>query len=284
MIGRRLLYYACQTGKMCREFRLPLAFNRSQVFHLPLEGDFGVQALFPMPRSQSDSCDERLDDYRKWGRGSSHREAPGQLPPTSPGRSSAAPRARHTQRTAAVVAAERIVMRESNGGGGGAGAGGGTTRDVTGSGGVTGLDGGAMPKLIGPHEWSTMKAKVMEMMALDKSRVYSQPPIASVGKGKDYQMYLAMVGEPFWLSQIQKKIGKVKMACRCVRLASRRWKRYIDSLWLKCCFHCNGARLTYTTYIIFSFSFEVGEPNLVCKRRGAWTTAGVLLQAHVTLC
>ena len=69
------------------------------------------------------------------------------------------------------------------------------------------------PKPIGPHEWVMAKLKVDEMVT-DKFQVFANPPRASIGRGKKYDAYLAMVSEPYWLSKIQKQIAKTKPACR----------------------------------------------------------------------
>ena len=82
------------------------------------------------------------------------------------------------------------------------------------------------PKPIGPHEWVMAKLKVDEMITDDKFQVFTNPPRASIGRGKKYDAYLAMVSEPYWLSRIQKQISKTKPACRCVILASRHWHRH----------------------------------------------------------
>lgn len=70
------------------------------------------------------------------------------------------------------------------------------------------------PKLMGPPEWVMARNKVADLITLDRDKVYTSPPVQSIGKGAGYNAYLAMVTTPYWLKQIQKKIGDKKLACR----------------------------------------------------------------------
>lgn len=56
------------------------------------------------------------------------------------------------------------------------------------------------------HQRAFAKAKTDELIALDTSGVYTTPPSNSIGKGKEYAAYTAMIERPIWLNQIRKKI------------------------------------------------------------------------------
>lgn len=73
----------------------------------------------------------------------------------------------------------------------------------------------ATPKPIEPHEWVTAKTKVEEMIALDKSRVVTNHPKASMRKRK-YRFYLLVISTPYWLDQIKERVGHKKVTCRQV--------------------------------------------------------------------
>lgn len=159
--------------------------------------------------------------------------------------SSPMPQARRTQRAAAVVAAGKIKST-SEGGGGSLAAGIGVGNGMLGSGGglsafhsyghggpavddseeeatLDGLNGpnrGASPlstsssKPLGPREWFCAKTKVVDMIAQDRNKVYTSSPEQSIGKGREYKSYLAMVQTPIWMQKIQDKIAVKKTDCR----------------------------------------------------------------------
>lgn len=77
------------------------------------------------------------------------------------------------------------------------------------------IDAVATPKPIGPHEWVAMKTRMAEMIALDKSKVFTNPPKASIGR-RNYDFYLLVVSTPYWLDQIKERVGQKKVACRQV--------------------------------------------------------------------
>ena len=157
-----------------------------------------------------------------------------------------APQARRTPRAAAVVAAGKIKSTSEGGGGVlaagagsgllGGGGGGLSAFQSYGPGGPTADDSeeeatleglsppnhGVSPqsksgsKPMDPHQWFCAKTKVAEMIALDRHKVYTSSPEQSIGKGKEYKSYLAMVQTPIWLQKIQNKIAGRKMDCRWV--------------------------------------------------------------------
>lgn len=184
---------------------------------------------------------------------------------TSAGFSPAPPQARRTPRAAAVVAAGKIKSTSEGGGvlgatgAGGAGIGllgvgsgggglsafqsygpGGPTADDSEeeatleelsppSRGVSPLPSASGSKPMDPHQWFLAKTKVAEMIALDRNKVYTSSPEQSIGKGKEYKSYLAMVQTPIWLQKIQNKIAGRKMDCRCVCVD------VCGCAWMNCC-------------------------------------------------